>query len=267
MQKEAMQIMGILNCTPDSFSDGAELSTEQRVARAIEMIEQGADIIDIGGESTRPGAQPVSEEEELARVVPVIIELRKQSDIRISVDTSKSEVAKAALTEGADIINDITALRSSEKMSEVIAEHEAEVVLMHMQGSPENMQVKPEYKNAPLEVEDFLLARAKYAESCGIKRDRIILDPGFGFGKTFEHNAQLFMSLKNLRSHGYQVLVGVSRKSMISDALGLNIDQRLEASLAMAVMAAEMGCEIIRVHDVKETYRAVRMCEKLEEYR
>ncbi len=256
-------VMGILNCTPDSFSDGAKLGVSERVAIALEMVENGATIIDVGGESTRPGAEFVSLAEELERVVPVVEALRRESNVAISLDTNKAAVAEAGLEAGADIINDITALRGTGDMAAVAVKYKAPVILMHMQGMPRDMQKDPQYGDVVSEVLGFLCERAEYAESRGVFRGNIIFDPGFGFGKTFNHNREMFAGLQKFADAGYPVLVGVSRKSMIGQALGLEVDQRLEASLSMAVLAAERGAAILRVHDVLETVRAVKMREAL----
>jgi dihydropteroate synthase len=253
-------VMGILNCTPDSFFDGGRHDRPEDALRfALQMIEDGADVLDLGGESTRPGSRAVSVPEEMARVLPVIELLRRHSDVPLSIDTSKEEVARAALNAGADIINDITALTGSPKMAELAAEKNAPVILMHMRGLPQNMQDNPAYGNVTEEVCGYLLEQARFAESKGIARDKIILDPGFGFGKTFAHNCRLLRELPQIRAHGYPVLVGVSRKSMIGHALGLEKEDRLIPSVALAVMAFERGAGILRVHDVKETRQALDM--------
>lgn len=259
-------VMGILNCTPNSFSDGRNTSPQERVAHGLRMAEEGATVIDVGGESTRPGADFIPAEEELRRVLPVIRGLRAQSGVLISVDTNKAAVARAALDAGADIINDITALRGEDDMLPLAASSGAPVVLMHMQGLPHNMQCSPAYQNVVSEVLDFLLDRAMQAIQHGVRREAIILDPGFGFGKTFAHNAELFRNLPRMTRTGYPVLVGVSRKSMIGQALELPVDERLEGSLALAVLAAEWGARIVRAHDVKETVRALRMREAIHRH-
>lgn len=255
-------VMGILNVTPDSFSDGGNYSTPQAAAdAALRMVEGGADLIDVGGESTRPGAEGVSEREELRRVLPALEKLRAASAVPVSVDTSKAAVAEAALAAGADIINDVTALRGEPRLAEVAAASGAPVVLMHMQGEPRDMQKNPVYVDVAREVRKFLLERAEAAVRAGVKRERIILDPGFGFGKTFAHNAELLRRLEELTSLDYPVLVGMSRKSMIGHALGLEVSDRLLPGAALAVLAAERGAAVIRTHDVQETVRAVRMAE------
>ena len=252
-------VMGILNVTPDSFSDGGKYDRpEKAIERALEMAEEGAAIIDIGGESSRPGSPRISAEEELDRILPVIEEIREESDVLISVDTYKPEVAKKALHAGADIINDIYGLRM-EGMAEVIADHNASVVIMHMQGDPENMQDNPQYMDVIGEITGFLRAQAEKALDAGISPDAIAVDPGIGFGKTVEHNLTIIRELSSFRSLGYPVLLGASRKSFIGKSLGLEVDERLEASLAVAAIGIWNGASIIRAHDVKETMRAVKM--------
>jgi len=254
--------MGILNCTPDSFSDGGRYaSPAQATDAALAMVSAGADIVDVGGESTRPGARPVAAAEECARVLPVIAALRRQTSAAISIDSAKHEVARAALDAGADIVNDVTALRGDPAMGPLVAARGIPVVLMHMQGAPATMQQAPRYADVVREVRDFLLARARQAQEIGIAADRILIDPGFGFGKRLEHNLALLARLEELVAGPYPVLVGLSRKSMIDHALGLPVDARLEASVALAVLAAERGAAVVRVHDVAATVRAVRMAE------
>ena len=252
-------VMGILNVTPDSFSDGGKFNEpEKAVERALEMIEEGADIIDIGGESSRPGSPRISAEEELNRVMPVLKELRERSDVTISVDTYKPEVAEKVLNAGADMINDIYGLRK-EGMARVIAEHGAGVAIMHMQGDPENMQNNPTYGDVIGEIAGFLRKQVEKALDAGIDPNSIAVDPGIGFGKTVEHNLMIMNELDSFRSLGYPVLIGASRKSFIGRTLNLPVEERLEGSLAMATVAVMKGAGMIRVHDVRETVRAVRM--------
>ena len=252
-------VMGILNVTPDSFSDGGIfLSPDQAVARALRMAEEGADIIDIGGESTRPGAQPVSAPAEIGRVVPVVEALRRKISVPISIDTSKPEVMRAAVAAGAGLINDVRALRGPGAL-EAAAELGVPVCLMHMRGEPRTMQENPRYDDVVAEVAAFLGERLQAAQAQGIPASRLVIDPGFGFGKTLEHNIELLRGLKQLQRLGAPVLVGLSRKSMIGKALGLQVDQRLHASVALAVMAVEQGARIVRVHDVGPTVQALRM--------
>ena len=250
-------IMGILNVTPDSFSDGGRfLSPDAAVKRALIMEKEGADIIDVGGESSRPGAEPVPVEEELRRVIPVLERLRGKLRIPISIDTTKAEVAEAALRAGASIVNDISALRFDPAMASVVAEFGAGLVLMHMLGTPKTMQQAPHYEDVVREVRDFLAERALYAQSQGIPREAIAVDPGIGFGKTVEHNLELLRRLPELVELGFPVLVGPSRKSFIGAILGLGVEERLEGTLAACAVAVVRGADILRVHDVREVRRA-----------
>jgi dihydropteroate synthase len=252
-------VMGILNITPDSFSDGGVfLSPDKAIAQALCMVEEGADIIDIGGESTRPGAQPVSAREEVDRVFPVLETLRAQIPLPLSIDTSKPEVMRAAVAAGAGFINDVRALREPGAL-ETAAELGVPVCLMHMQGMPRTMQESPRYDNVVADVSAFLSERLRAAQAQGIPASRLVIDPGFGFGKSLEHNIELLRGLKKLRTLVAPVLVGLSRKSMIGKALGLPVDQRLHASVALAVMAVQQGARIVRVHDVGPTVQALRM--------
>lgn len=250
-------IMGILNVTPDSFSDGGRfLSPDAAVKRALIMEKEGADIIDVGGESSRPGAEPVPVEEELRRVIPVLERLRGKLRIPISIDTTKAEVAEAALRAGASIVNDISALRFDPAMASVVAEFGAGLVLMHMLGTPKTMQQAPHYEDVVREVREFLAERALYAQSQGIPREAIAVDPGIGFGKTVEHNLELLRRLPELVELGFPVLVGPSRKSFIGAVLGLGVEERLEGTLAACAVAVVRGADILRVHDVREVRRA-----------
>lgn len=250
-------IMGILNVTPDSFSDGGRfLSPDAAVERALVMEGEGADIIDIGGESSRPGAEPVSVEEELGRVLPVLERLRGRLRIPISIDTTKAEVAEAALRAGARIVNDISALRFDPAMAPLVAESGAGLVLMHMLGTPKTMQQSPHYDDVVREVRGFLAERAQYAQSQGIPREAIAVDPGIGFGKTVEHNLELLRRLPELVELGFPVLVGPSRKSFIGAVLGLPVGERLEGTLAACAVAVVRGADILRVHDVRQVRRA-----------
>ncbi|HAF70698.1 MAG: Dihydropteroate synthase [Acetothermia bacterium 64_32] len=250
-------IMGILNVTPDSFSDGGRfLSPDAAVERALVMEGEGADIIDIGGESSRPGAEPVSVEEELGRVLPVLERLRGRLRIPISIDTTKAEVAEAALRAGASIVNDISALRFDPAMAPLVAEFGAGLVLMHMLGTPKTMQQSPHYDDVVREVRGFLAERAQYAQSQGIPREAIAVDPGIGFGKTVEHNLELLRRLPELVELGFPVLVGPSRKSFIGAILDLPVEERLEGTLAACAVAVVRGADILRVHDVRQVRRA-----------
>ena len=253
-------VMGILNTTPDSFSDGGQFnSTEKAINHAIEMIRDGVDIIDVGGESTRPGAAAVSVEEEIARVVPVIKTLRKQSGVCISVDTSKPEVMRAAVQAGADLVNDVNGLREPGAL-EVCAELDVPVCVMHMQGQPRTMQKSPYYDDVLEDVKSFLQQRIQDCLVAGIKQENIIVDPGFGFGKNLQHNLQLLQQLDEFEVLGVPVLVGMSRKSMLGLILGSPVEQRLYASVAAAVLAWTKGAKIFRVHDVKPTVDALKVC-------
>ena len=256
--------MGVLNVTPDSFYDGGRRpNAERAIADGVELAMAGADIIDIGGESSRPGAGSVSEEEELSRVLPVFRGLRQAVSIPLSIDTYKANVARAALAEGADIVNDISALRFDPAMAALVAAEKVPVILMHMQGTPRTMQMEPRYSNVVCEVKDFLAARMRHALENGIERERIIIDPGIGFGKTLEHNLCLLKGLAELSALGQPLLVGASRKAFIGKILNLTSDERLEGSLAAAVAAVLAGANIIRAHDVKETRRAVNVADAI----
>jgi dihydropteroate synthase len=257
-------LIGILNVTPDSFYDGGRRLDEGRaVADGLALAEAGAEIIDIGGESTRPGARPVSAGEELERVLPVIRGLRRAVSTAISIDTYKAQVARPALDAGADIVNDISALRFDPEMTGLIAAEKVPVVLMHMQGTPRTMQAEPRYDDVVSEVRDFLAERLRYATDAGIDRDQIIIDPGIGFGKTLEHNLTLMRRLSFFTSLGQPLLVGASRKAFIGTILNLNPDERLEGSLAAAAAAVMAGANIVRAHDVKETERAIRIADAI----
>jgi dihydropteroate synthase len=257
-------IMGIINVTPDSFFDGGRrYDPEKAVADGVVMAASGADILDIGGESTRPGAQAVSEEEEMARVLPVIRGLRRIVDAPISIDTYKSTVARAALDAGADIVNDVSALRFDAAMASMLAAEKVPVILMHMQGTPQTMQLDPHYTDVVREVRDFLAAQMFEAMDAGIAQDHIVLDPGIGFGKNLEHNLLLLRGLPALAALGQPLLVGVSRKGFIGKILDLDPPGRLEGSLAAAVAAILAGANIVRVHDVSETCRAARIADAI----
>jgi len=257
-------IMGILNVTPDSFSDGgAYPDKEKAVERGLEMMEEGADVIDIGGESTRPGARPVSEDEEMERILPVVRGLRKRAPVLISVDTMKAAVAEAALEAGADIINDVSAFRFDPRMAGVVSGLGAAVVLMHMKGTPETMQSDPRYADLFDEIRWFLKDRIEEARSAGIRRGRIIVDPGIGFGKSPEDNLALIDNLGFLEELGCPVLAGASRKSFIGKALGLPVTERLEGSIAAGVLSIARGAHILRVHDVRAMRRAADMADAI----
>lgn len=258
-------VMGILNATPDSFYDGGRyINRERALARVEQMIAEGADIIDIGGESTRPGAEPVPVEEELRRVIPLIEAIASRFEIALSVDTTKSEVARHALQAGACIVNDISGLRFDPKMPEVIASYGAGVVLMHIQGTPRTMQINPVYHDVVAEVRASLQDSIECALHAGISSEKIWIDPGIGFGKTIEHNLTLLKHIPELKALGYPVLIGTSRKSFIGHLLGgLPPEERLEGSLATIALSIAWGADIVRVHDVQATVRTARIADAL----
>jgi dihydropteroate synthase len=251
-------VMGIVNVTPDSFFDGGmHLQRDTALAHAQQLIADGADMLDIGGESTRPGAQPVSVQEELDRVLPVIEGLRG-APVPVSIDTFKPEVMQAAIAAGAQMVNDINALQDAAAMNAVAASNVA-VCLMHKQGNPQSMQEQPHYQNVVIEVSAFLRERIAAAEAAGIQRKRIVIDPGFGFGKTLEHNLALLRELTKLTKLGVPVLAGLSRKSMLGALTGQDVAQRLPASIAAALTAVQRGVAIVRVHDVRAMVDALKV--------
>lgn len=256
--------MGIVNVTPDSFSDGGEfLNVDRAVDHALQMLKEGADILDIGGESTRPGAMEVSADEEMSRIIPVIEALRKRTDAWISVDTMKGSVAKAALHAGADIVNDVNGLRDP-LMLQAVAKSDAAVVVMHMQGQPRTMQLHPYYENVVKEVREFFVERLQTLAAAGIQEDRVALDPGFGFGKTLEHNASLLNHMAELRVGNRPLLVGVSRKSLIAGLMDdKDMSKRHWPTVALTAWMRESGAEISRVHEVRENVHAMRMAEAI----
>ena len=257
-------VMGILNVTPDSFSDGGRFGrVEQALDHAMRMLQEGADIIDIGGESTRPGAQSVTVDEEIARVLPVIAALRKQSAVPISIDTSKPDVMRAAVAEGANMINDINALRARGAV-EACAELDVPVCLMHMQGEPRTMQRDPQYRDVVQDVADFLRQRAEACTDGGIRRDQLVIDPGFGFGKTLQHNLDLLNGLASICALELPVLVGISRKSMLGAIIDKPVNERIYASIAAAVIAYNKGARLFRVHDVSASKDALALCDALQ---
>ncbi|MCP3869899.1 MAG: dihydropteroate synthase [Gammaproteobacteria bacterium] len=258
--------MGILNITPDSFSDGGEyIAPDKALFQAERMVEEGADIIDVGGESTRPGALAVSEQQELDRVIPIVAAIAAEYPVPVSIDTSKATVMKEAVAAGAGLINDVMALRAPGAL-DAAGKSLVPVCLMHMQGEPRSMQSNPIYADVVSEVRAFLEARVAACETAGISRNRLLLDPGFGFGKTLDHNLDLLKNLSALTDTGLPLLVGISRKSMIGAILGdRSSGQRLYGSLAAAVMALERGASILRVHDVKPTVDALKLAVALLE--
>jgi dihydropteroate synthase len=256
--------MGVVNITPDSFYDGGRYALPERaIAHALELVEQGADIIDIGGESTRPGALAVSENDELIRVIPVLEELVRQVTVPISIDTTKSRVARLALDNGASIINDVSALRQDPDMADVIARSGAAVVLMHMQGTPQTMQQSPQYSDVGAEVLQFFEERVEAALLAGIARTNIILDPGFGFGKLLSHNLDLLRGLSSFMMLNYPLLVGLSRKGFIGNIVGKAVDHREWGTAAAVALAVDRGANIVRVHDVAMMIDVVKMAAAL----
>jgi dihydropteroate synthase len=258
-------IMGVLNVTPDSFSNGGEFFTpEKAIQRGVGMAAEGAHIIDVGGESTRPGSEPVATEEELHRVIPVIQELRHNIDVPISIDTSKSKVARVAIEAGASIVNDVTGGRGDEQMLPLVADTKSALIIMHMQGTPCTMQIQPKYTDVVAEISDFF--RQQYARAIGLNIDpmAIAFDPGIGFGKTFEHNLELLAQLKRLRVHDRPLVVGVSRKSFLGKLIGSpEITDRLVPGIALTSLLRERGADVFRVHDVHENVYALRVAEAI----
>jgi dihydropteroate synthase len=256
LEFESPSVMGILNVTPDSFSDGGQFESRGAALRQAEaMAADGAAIIDVGGESTRPGARGVSEQEELDRVVPIIEALTSRVDVPVSIDTSKAGVMRAAISAGAAMINDIRALREDGAI-EAAAELQCPVCLMHMQGQPRTMQADPAYGDVVAEVKEFLLERIEACQAAGICKKLLILDPGFGFGKTPAHNVELLANLRQFQNMGLPILAGLSRKSTLGELTGRDVENRMPASVAAAVVAAMRGADIVRVHDVRETVDA-----------
>ena len=258
-------IQGILNITPDSFSDGGlYLNRKKAFNRALKLLNDGCDIIDIGGESTRPGSDSVSINEELNRIIPIINEVKKTfNDILISVDTYISAVAKEAIKAGADIINDISGLAFDEDMAPLLAKNDIPVIIMHIQGKPKTMQQNIEYNDLINDIKQYFKKRCDYAIKSGIKKNNIILDPGIGFGKTFNHNFKLLKNLKTFKEMEYPLLIGPSRKAFIGDVLKLPPEERVEGTIATVVAAILNGANIVRVHDVKSMKRVVRIIEKI----
>jgi len=259
-------IMGILNVTPDSFSDGGEFfSIEKAVARGVQMVAEGAQVVDVGGESTRPGSHPVSTDEELRRVIPVIEQLRDKINAFISVDTSKSDVAWAALETGAAIVNDVTGGRGDGRMLSFVAKKKAAVIIGHMQGEPKTMQIAPSYGNVTEEVALFFRQQYERAIECGVEPMAIAFDPGIGFGKTLDHNLELLANLDRLQLEHRPIVVGVSRKGFLGQLTGGGAQQRLASTIALTALLRSRGANIFRVHDVKENADALRTTETVLE--
>lgn len=260
-----VKIMGILNVTPDSFSDGGTLDSHEDLKRRIdEMLQAGVDIFDVGGESTRPFAEPVSVQEEIDRVVPAIELIRQMSDVPVSIDTTKAAVAAGAVAVGAGIINDISALRFDEGMIDIVKKISGPLVIMHMQGTPGDMQVNPHYDNVVEDISAFFRERLDWLEKQGVARKRIVIDPGIGFGKTVEHNLTILSNIREFRKLGCPVLIGHSRKSFLKTTLDLDVSKRDCATAILSFHCAQSGADILRVHDVELTRQAVSLCRLLE---
>jgi dihydropteroate synthase len=255
-------VMGILNVTPDSFSDGGVyFDADRALKHGLKMVEDGADFIDIGGESTRPGSAPLPAEEEIRRVIPIIDKLTKECDVPISIDTYKSEVAEEALDAGASIVNDITGLHHDERLAGIVAKYSASIILMHIKGTPKTMQVAPHYDDVIEEIISYLRKSVSHAQTAGISQ--IVIDPGIGFGKTLEHNLAIIQHLKEFQQLGYPVMVGPSRKSFIGAILDLPVDQRMEGTAAVVAASILNGAAIVRVHDVKEIKRVAMVTDRI----
>jgi len=257
-------VVGILNVTPDSFSDGGKyIRAESAIAQAERMIEEGADIVDVGGESTRPGADPLPFDDELDRVLPVIMELRKKTDIPISIDTYKSEVAKAALDSGADMVNDISGLHFDRNVATVAAEYEVPIIVMHIKGEPKSMQNRPEYDDLIGEIREYLSISIEIACAGGVSREKIIIDPGIGFGKTFDNNFSILKRIPEFMDLDCPILIGASRKGFLGSFTGNKPEDRIEESIAASVIAAQNGANFVRVHDVAATKRALAVADAI----
>ena len=263
IEKQSL-IMGILNVTPDSFSDGGKyLEKNNAINHALAMIDNGADIIDVGGESTRPFSDPVSLDEEISRVIPVIEGIRKESDVCISIDTTKSEVATAALNSGASLINDVSAMEVDPLMIDVALKFDCPIIIMHMKGTPKSMQNNPQYESLISDIKDYLQERVDFIVSKGINSKKIVIDPGIGFGKTVENNFEIINNLNHFTKMGFPVMLGASRKSFIGISLDLPEEDRLEGSLAANIIGLQNGAKIFRVHDVAETNKAFVIANKI----
>jgi len=264
---KAVQVMGILNVTPDSFSDGGKFTNiENAIKQAELMIENGVDIIDIGGESTRPGAVAVNDKDEIDRVIPLLKAIKSRFDVAVSVDTSKASVMSEAITYGANMINDVRALQNKDCLS-VVAQSDIQLCLMHMQGQPRTMQTNPHYNELISDILNFFKHRIESCLQEGINKQRLILDPGFGFGKTLAHNYQMLAELSQFKKLDLPLLAGISRKSMIGNLLNRDVEQRLAGSLTAAIIAVQRGASIIRVHDVAETVDALNVLKAVAQYR
>ena len=259
-------VMGVLNVTPDSFSDGGKyFNIKSACSRALEIEKEGADILDIGGESTRPGSLPVSLNDELSRVIPVIRRLKNKLKIPISVDTSKHEVARQSLREGACIINDVSGLHGDRRLAGLCAEYSAGIIIMHMKGCPRTMQKKPSYDNLLNGITDYLKQGIAIALAAGVRKESIVIDPGIGFGKTVKNNLSIIKNIDYFKQTGYPLLIGVSRKYFLGSITGLDTDERLIPTISANILAAYYGADIIRVHDVKESIAALKVAHAIKE--
>jgi dihydropteroate synthase len=266
-QLNKVKVMGILNVTPDSFSDGGQFTcVDSALKKVDQMVENGVDIIDIGGESTRPGAAEVSVKDEIVRVIPLLKAIKLRFDINVSIDTSKAEVMSEAIVHGADMINDVRALQNK-GCFKVVAQSDIAICLMHMQGMPRTMQHNPQYSNVITDILEFFRQRIDFCERNGIDKKRLVLDPGFGFGKTLAHNYEVLAQLALFKSLGLPVLAGISRKSMIGNLLNREVDERLAGSLTAAIVAIQQGANIIRVHDVQESVDAINILKAVAQYK
>ncbi|MFT7007744.1 MAG: dihydropteroate synthase [Colwellia sp.] len=267
LQLNKVKVMGILNVTPDSFSDGGQFTCLDSALKQVEkMVANGVDIIDIGGESTRPGAAEVNVQDEIVRVIPLLKAIKLRFDINVSIDTTKAEVMSEAIVHGADMINDVRALQNKGCL-EVVAQSNIAVCLMHMQGMPRTMQENPRYSHIIDDILAFFKQRIACCEQNGINEERLVLDPGFGFGKTLAHNYEVLAKFAQFKSLGLPVLAGISRKSMIGNLLNREVDERLAGSLAAAIVAVQQGANIIRVHDVQESVDAINILKAVAQYK
>lgn len=263
---QSVKVMGIVNVTPDSFSDGGQFSSIENALKQVElMIENGVDIIDLGGESTRPGAAEVSDKDEISRVIPLLKAIKSRYDVSVSIDTSKAAVMSEAIEYGANMINDVRALQNTGCLA-VVAQSDIQVCLMHMQGMPRTMQENPQYNHIINDIVNFFKQRIDCCEQVGIDKARIILDPGFGFGKSLEHNYQMLAQLAQFKQLNLPLLAGISRKSMLGNLLNRDVEQRLAGSITTAILAIQKGASIIRVHDVPETVDAIKVLTKVAQY-
>lgn len=261
-------VMGILNCTDDSFSgDGVGANLDTAIGKALKMVDEGADIIDIGGESTRPGAKSVSIEQEIGRVIPIIEKIRMESEVLISIDTTKSEVAERAILAGADIVNDISSMSFDPKIADVVVKYNVPIILMHIKGNPGNMQDSPEYENVIEEIKSFLIDKIEFLISLGIKKNKIIIDPGIGFGKSVNHNLEIINRLNEFKDLDKPILIGTSRKSFIGEVTNKNVDDRIGGTIASTLISVLNGAKIVRVHDVSQIKDCLDVTYSIQNYK